>query len=211
APAASTAEAAPAVQASATPPAAPDTTARRLSVVRVEGRSAELAGTGFDERRSRGNGYFMTREQIERRRASRVLDLLRAVPGATVVRATGGGRDEVLQLDRGHGGGRSGQLTFAVGQRSIADTTAAAATTARAEAITKEQADAGACSALYFVDGQEVDVTGTTIDALVPVTEVMAIEAYRNAQAPPQFRRSRTYCGVVVIWTRASAVRERGR
>ncbi|MEE8447290.1 MAG: Plug domain-containing protein, partial [Gemmatimonadota bacterium] len=39
---------------------------------------------GFEERRRKGFGYFITPEQIERRQPQRSSDMLRGVPGVTV-------------------------------------------------------------------------------------------------------------------------------
>ncbi|HYJ79532.1 MAG TPA: TonB-dependent receptor [Longimicrobiaceae bacterium] len=40
---------------------------------------------GFWERRERGRGHYFTREEIERRRPSRIADIIRTVPGARVI------------------------------------------------------------------------------------------------------------------------------
>jgi hypothetical protein len=175
--------------------------ARPLSPVTVTGRaSAELAGTGFEERRTRGTGYFLTADEIQRRRASRLLDILRAVPGASVVRDRGGSREEILQIGRGQLEGRSGQLATPVLDRKTEPGSAVLPPPSPAE-INKAVSSAPNCSALFFVDGQEVDAAGGPIDALVAPSEILGIEVYRNVQAPVQFRRQREYCGVVVIWT----------
>jgi hypothetical protein len=46
---------------------------------------------GFHERRQRGNGHFVTREEIERRGASQISHLFPNVPGLSVVHTQGGG------------------------------------------------------------------------------------------------------------------------
>lgn len=53
-------------------------------------RSSHMAG--FDERRARGLGRYITREEIEARGAARVTDLLSGLPGLTFQRAGPSGR-----------------------------------------------------------------------------------------------------------------------
>jgi hypothetical protein len=65
-----------------------------------EARSHRLLA-GFWERRSRGFGYFLTREEIEKRDAHEFADLARMAPNVTV--GTRNGR-RVLRFSRGGGG-----------------------------------------------------------------------------------------------------------
>jgi hypothetical protein len=46
---------------------------------------------GFHERRQRGNGHFVTRDEIERRGATQIAHLFPNVPGLSVVHTQGGG------------------------------------------------------------------------------------------------------------------------
>ena len=55
--------------------------------VTVRARSANPLLARFYERRERGRGYFMTREELERRSPGTLIDLLRTVPGVDVVLA----------------------------------------------------------------------------------------------------------------------------
>lgn len=65
-----------------------------LEPLLVMARRADASAVlGFDERRARGIGSFMTHEQIERRAPHRVADLFRSVPGAQVVPAGAWGHD----------------------------------------------------------------------------------------------------------------------
>ncbi|HJU65775.1 MAG TPA: hypothetical protein VJ596_08870, partial [Gemmatimonadaceae bacterium] len=104
------------------------------------------------------------------------------------------------------GGGRGGQLATPVLNRPAAPGDAAPPPPQPSE-VNRAASTAPNCSALFFVDGQEVSVEGTSIDALVSPVDILGIEVYRNAQVPVQFRRSREHCGVVVIWTRSSVNR----
>jgi hypothetical protein len=51
-------------------------------------RSTKLARTGFYERMGKGFGYFIQREEIDRRHASEVTDLLYGLPNVRIVRGT---------------------------------------------------------------------------------------------------------------------------
>ena len=66
-------------------------------------RSGALAATGFYERMERGGGgTFLTREDIERRRATLTSDLFRRVPGVRVVRHDGNyNTSYALEMARG--------------------------------------------------------------------------------------------------------------
>lgn len=68
----------------AVPLPALDVTVERRAA--VDGRLA-----GFHRRLRRGHGYFVTREQIERRNPSRLSHMFRQLPGVTVVRQEFGG------------------------------------------------------------------------------------------------------------------------
>ena len=62
-------------------------TAQALAPVVVAEKANRLSG--FEERRLRGFGAFMTREEIERRGATTPIELLRGMPGVIVRRGAG--------------------------------------------------------------------------------------------------------------------------
>jgi hypothetical protein len=64
-------------------------TAVTLDPMRVEGRSLRLQEF-YQRAQAGGRGYFITREQIERRRARRFSDVLQGIPGVQVTPAPGG-------------------------------------------------------------------------------------------------------------------------
>jgi hypothetical protein len=78
-----------------------------LEGVAVEGRQrsgppAELRG--FYERKARGIGHYITRDQIERQQPSRVTDVLRRVPGVRISPVTSSyGIEDVVQMGRSQG------------------------------------------------------------------------------------------------------------
>ena len=67
--------------------------AQTLDEVRVGARAlrSPLGLGGFDDRRARGLGTFVTREEIERRHTSRLSDVLRGRRGVILVRTPTGG------------------------------------------------------------------------------------------------------------------------
>ena len=68
-------------------------TALALEEVRVRGADlrSPLGLGGFEERRARGLGTFVTREEIDRRQTNRLSDVLRGRRGLTLVRTPSGG------------------------------------------------------------------------------------------------------------------------
>ncbi len=68
-------------------------------VVQVESIAAPSKLTDFNRRRAKGEGYFITREDIQRRDPVRTTDMLRAVPGIRVA-ATGLGRPFIRMRGR---------------------------------------------------------------------------------------------------------------
>lgn len=59
------------------------------------------------------------------------------------------------------------------------------------------------CALRVFVDGDDYPLYGQSIDALVHVADIGAIEVYSGgATVPPQFAGRESTCGVIAIWTR---------
>jgi hypothetical protein len=150
----------------------------QLTAVVVRADSAVTAvndPTGFERRRRTEQGFFLTEEQIERRRAISTEQLFLAVPNVRV--DTGG----IVLIDRGVisykrmllGPGSnqfSGQFIDCVGVQ-------------------------------VFVDGammpQPFDVN------TIPPQNIKAIELYRGpATTPLELRTPKTVCGTLAIWTR---------
>jgi hypothetical protein len=136
----------------------------------------------FYRRAESGGGRYFTRAEIERINPRRVSDLFRMVPGMTLVSTSTGERPEME-------GGQVG------GQR-------------RATSVSRlggggSERGAGECPTLYFLDGTPIEPAGGVISNEVDVREVEGIEVYRSvAMAPPQYRRTGNYCGVILIWKR---------
>jgi hypothetical protein len=141
---------------------------------------------GFYTRAQAGSGQYFTRADIERINPSQVSDLFRMVPGMVLVSTSLGDRPQMA-------GGQVGSAKTDAGVSSLAGG--------------GPQAGAGECPILYFLDGTPVAAAQGVIAAEVDVREVEGVEVYRRvALAPPQFRRTGDYCGVIVIWKREKIV-----
>ena len=64
----------------------------------------------------------------------------------------------------------------------------------------------GYCTPSVYLDGVPISMLGTSLDAIVPVSELDAAEVYRSAtEAPPQYQGGiggDGGCGIIVLWTR---------
>jgi iron complex outermembrane receptor protein len=121
----------------------------------------EVSYGGFETRRSRGFGTFITREDIEKKHARVPSDLFRTVSGVKLIRD-------------------GGTLT-----------------------VVSNRLGAYNCPLRVFVDGDDYPLYGQSIDALVHLADVGAIEVYSGgATVPPQFSGRDSTCGVIAIWTR---------
>ena len=122
----------------------------------------EKAYGGFEMRKSRGFGTFITREQIEKKNPRVTTDLFRTVSGVKLLRENG--TPTVVST-------RLGNLAY--------------------------------CPVRYFIDGTSYPLYGQSIDTMIQVVDIGAIEVYPGgATVPPQFGGRESACGVVAIWTR---------
>ena len=116
---------------------------------------------GFETRRSRGFGTFITREDIEKRRARVPSDLFRTVSGVKLIRDSG------------------------------------------TPTVVSNRLGPMICPLRVFIDGGNYPLYGQSLDALVQVADIGAIEVYAGgATVPPQFGGRESTCGVIAIWTR---------
>jgi len=124
--------------------------------------TAEKAYQGFEMRKSRGFGTFITREEIEKKNPRVTTDLFRSVSGVKLLRENGS--PTVVSS-------RLGNLAY--------------------------------CPVRYYVDGTSYPLYGQSIDIMVQVVDIGAIEVYPGgATVPPQFGGREAACGVIAIWTR---------
>ena len=131
--------------------------------------TVEKAYQGFEMRKSRGFGTFITREEIEKKNPRVTTDLFRSVSGVKLLRENGS--PTVVSS-------RLGNLSF--------------------------------CPVRYYVDGTSYPLYGQSIDVMVQVVDIGAIEVYPGgATVPPQFGGREAACGVIAIWTRQGTKKEK--
>ena len=138
-----------------------------VSIV-AEAPEIEKAFNGFELRKSRGFGTFITREQIEKKNPRVTTDLFRTVNGVKLMRENG--TPTVVST-------RLGDMAY--------------------------------CPVRYFIDGANYPLYGQSIDTMIQVVDIGAIEVYPGgATVPPQFGGRESGCGVVAIWTRQGRLRK---
>jgi hypothetical protein len=129
---------------------------------KADSATVEKAYGGFEMRKARGFGTFITREQIEKKNPRMTTDLFRSVSGVKLLRENG--TPTVVSS-------RLGTMAY--------------------------------CPVRYYVDGASYPLYGQSIDIMVQVVDIGAIEVYPGgATVPPQFGGRESACGVVAIWTR---------
>lgn len=153
-----------------------------------------LARVGFFERQRSDFGYFLTREDIERRQPRRLTDVLGALPGTRPVFSSSGGSQAGLDVrgSRLSQGGPCHPRVFVDGLVVIRGDARPRGETLPGEQATEVQGDRAVRSEISLND-------------VVMPDDVQAIEVYRSAaQVPVRFGGASmfTQCGVIVIWTR---------
>lgn len=151
-----------------------------LATLKVLGARSSFGGNGFEERRRTGGGFYISRSDIEKRRAYSTNDLFAGIPGVEV-RLQGFGARVVFTRALGQAGVMANScepVYYVDGVRFWAT----------------ESQDADASSRA---------VSSVGIDQLLRPSEVEGIEVYRNvATAPPQYQPLNSTCGVILVWTR---------
>lgn len=62
----------------------------------------------------------------------------------------------------------------------------------------------GYCTPIVYLDGFQISISDMSLDAIVPVTALEAVEVYRSgSEAPLQYGGTRGGCGVILLWTKA--------
>jgi hypothetical protein len=154
-----------------------------LAPLTVVGRSQRRVSPvlqGFYGRLERGQGRFVTREEIEARHPVRVTDMLRSIPNLNSSTARGGVGGATLS--RGSSGDRCTVVFFVDGMLVSQPTMGSP-----------------------FRGGPRHD---QAIDDYVQPGEVEGIEIYRGeGDTPAEFVTRWVQCGTIVIWTRRGEVR----
>jgi hypothetical protein len=151
-------------------------------IVEAERPTTRRPLTEFWERRKAGGGAFITREEFEKQgNPQKPTDVLRRMRGIKV---------------RGNPN-YGGSLPSGGG----VDTRHYIIQTSRGPS---RSFGAGECPPLLFLDHISLgDAAQVSIDDILPLVNIEAIEAYSSAATmPPQFNRTGSACGVIVFWTR---------
>jgi hypothetical protein len=145
-------------------------------------RSTHPVLEGFHFRRLRGvGGTFLGREEIERRSAQRITDLLQTVPGIRVASGPGPGSRRLVSMVPPGAGGSDGRCPVQV----FVDGVLAARRT-------------------FLPPGGGLSgVDGVPVDDLATPGELEGVEIYRGlGSVPPEFLTPDAECGVIALWTR---------
>ena len=147
---------------------------------------------GFYDRMEAGFGYFLTRDDIQRRNASYLSDLILTVPGMRLGGTTVGGRRTVTSTRALRGWGSCPVQVFVDGfhmNRRIMR---------RAETGTRALVDSSG-GPLF---NEESD-PGFSIDDHIVPSSVEGMEVYKGtSDVPAEFWTPDAMCGTVVIWSR---------
>lgn len=160
---------------------------------------------GFVERREKGWGRFLTRDQIEVRDAGTVAQVLGTVPGVTIVRHPNQAEHGGWYLIKFNRAAPSlSSLSMSPGCVIHPNTPDCVAKGVDPERLAQEYVSGG-CPPVFYIDGGKVHDAGyvTEILNVTPPSHIEAIEVYRGAsEMPAEFGGTDARCGVVVIWTR---------
>lgn len=166
-----------------------------LDPIVVEARAraslAELALSGYYGRRDAGRrlglGRFFDRGAIELRSGGTITDILATIPGVRIFQVPNCSAPLISMA------GNNFSRFNAIEYGSLV----------RPSSASDPCNPTWVCRANVYVDGVQMEFNeSTSIDLLVPLDWVEAIEVYRRAAEVPAEFLSRANCGVVAIWTR---------
>jgi hypothetical protein len=185
--------------------------------------TARRSMADFQRRRASGRGIFLTREQILAKNAHSTADVFMGLPGIAVIGNGRGGQkvqmtgaivsdiftenidhnrpENVLNGDQRLGAPQHPRSGSSPDETQQAPNSIVGR--AKGQPIS-ERAGMGDCQVQYYVDGALFYPTVEgDISADIPVSQIQAIEIYRNlAETPVEFRGNNfAGCGTVVIWT----------
>lgn len=172
--------------------------------VRARALREYLEHSGFFERQRGNFGHFVTPEDIDRRQAARVTDLLAAIPGVQRVYVTGGSVGPTQIQLRGSSLSQGGTCRPRVFVDGLMYSRGDSRPVRMSEDIATEQATDDLL--------QRMD-QALSLDDIGHPSTIAAVEVYRSAsQVPVQFGGTsvETLCGVIVIWTRTGRMRGGG-
>jgi hypothetical protein len=172
--------------------------------VRARALRQHLEYSGFFERQRGNFGHFVTPEDIDRRQATKVTDLLLGIPGVQRVYVSGGSVGTTQVQLRGSSITQGGVCRPRVYLDGLMYARGDSRPVRPGEGVdTEDEVD----------DLHERMDQGLSIDDIGHPSTIAALEVYRSAaQVPVQFGGSsvETLCGVIVIWTRTGRLRGGG-
>jgi len=131
---------------------------------------------GFEERRAMGIGYFVTREDLEKRQSWRMSEVISQIPGANILR-TGAGHAYVSSSHPSTSLGPGGRASVCLAVIFLDGVK------------------------VYAARRGEPPFDINSVQAL----ELEGVEYYAGgAEAPAQYSGQDTSCGVLLMWTRIS-------
>ena len=172
------------------------------TVVTEQATRRQLQLSGFYDRQRADFGWFITPEEIEKRQAARLTDLLLGMPGVRLVsNSTGSAGGRSVQFG-------SGPLTDPGMCRPRVYVDGVIFTRGDGRPMSAPQDDQSRTTD-QFIEEELLRVDqGLSLDDIGPPSVIAAIEVYRRgSQIPVQFGGNtvETSCGVIVVWTRRGA------
>lgn len=139
--------------------------------------------SGFYQRKAKGWGVFITRDEIVKRGAMRLQELFHGIPDVSVRRIS----DLESTIRMGTEFSRTNIGPLSLGETGTPEVAGIAALP---------------CSPIMYVDGMEFGRVDDVMNQVSP-GEVEGIEVYRRAgEVPPQYGGIYAHCGVILVWTR---------
>jgi hypothetical protein len=172
--------------------------------VRVRALRQYLDYSGFFERQRGNFGHFVGPEEIDKRQASKVTDLLLGIPGVQRVYVSGGSVGPTQVQLRGSGISQGGVCRPRVYVDGLMY--------ARGDARPVRPGEGDETDDVVEDLHERMD-QGLSIDDIGHPSIIAGVEVYRSAsQVPVQFGGGsvETLCGVIVLWTRTGRMRGGG-
>ena len=163
--------------------------------------------SGFYERQRSDFGHFMTPDDIQRRQAARITDMLMSLPGVRLIDAGGGAGGRHIQL-RGGSLRRDGicrPRVFVDGSLFMRGDSRPLGVDDFGRPEQREALEQDSDFARLF--------RGSSLDDIGHPSTIAAVEIYRSAvQVPVEFGGTsmQTQCGVIVVWTKVGRMGQGG-
>jgi hypothetical protein len=151
-----------------------------LDTVRIRAaRMQDRHESGFEERRRRGAGFYLTAQEIAKKNAHSTADLFLGLRGIRI-----GFASDTMLSD-----------TYALVDADSMKTTQ--------KRLLMRGISGDVCAPSMFLNGLYIDrVDADDLDTWARPHEIFAIEIYSEATVPVEFQRIGKGCGSIVIWTK---------